>query len=69
MSLSPIQDIEDKLDQLIRLCAQLEKENTSLTAKEATWELERKRLTEKNEIARTRVEAMISHLKNLETES
>ncbi|MFL0811413.1 MAG: TIGR02449 family protein [Agarilytica sp.] len=69
MSSSPMKNIEDKLDDLIRLCARLEKENATLKAKESSWEQERKRLIEKNEIARTRVEAMIKHLKTLEIES
>ncbi len=69
MSASSLQNIEDKLDELIRLCTHLEKENATLQAKEASWDQERTRLTEKNEIARKRVEAMITHLKNLETES
>lgn len=69
MSSSLMNNIEDKLDELIRLCARLEKENATLKAKEDSWEQERKRLIEKNEIARTRVEAMIKHLKNLEIES
>ncbi|MFL0800172.1 MAG: TIGR02449 family protein [Agarilytica sp.] len=69
MSSSQLKNIEAKLDDLIRLCNHLEKENATLQAKEASWEQERKRLIEKNEIARKRVEAMIEHLKNLETES
>lgn len=69
MSSSSLQHIEDKLDELIRLCTHLEKENATLLAKEASWDIERKRLMEKNDIARKRVEAMITHLKNLETES
>ncbi len=69
MSSSLLKNIEDKLDELIRRNTQLEKENATLTAKESSWEQERKRLIEKNDIARTRVEAMIKHLKDLETES
>ena len=69
MASSKLKSVEDKLDELIRLCHQLEKENASLRASAMSWQQERKRLVEKNEIARTRVEAMIEHLKNLETES
>ncbi len=69
MSSSLLKNIEDKLDELIRRNTQLEKENATLMAKESSWEQERKRLIEKNDIARTRVEAMIKHLKDLETES
>lgn len=60
--------LEAKLDQLVSLCTRLQKENQQLREKESNWLHERARLTEKNELARTRVEAMITHLKNLEQE-
>jgi len=69
MSASLVKSVEEKLDELIRLCNRLEKENATLKAQEQGWEQERKRLVEKNDIARTRVEAMIQHLKDLESES
>lgn len=69
MSTPLMQQVETKLDELIRLCDRLQSENTTLRAKEAGWEQERKRLIEKNDIARKRVEAMIHHLKALESES
>ncbi|WP_086929801.1 TIGR02449 family protein [Agarilytica rhodophyticola] len=69
MATSLIKNVEGKLDELIRICSRLEKENSTLRAKEEGWQQERKRLMEKNEIARARVEAMIQHLKTLETES
>ncbi|WNO08839.1 TIGR02449 family protein [Teredinibacter sp. KSP-S5-2] len=65
MSNQLLSNVEAKLDELIELCGKLEKENATLKAKEETWHQERKRLLEKNEIARTRVEAMINRLKNL----
>lgn len=68
MSATQFKAIEDKLDMLIRRCRGLEKENAALRAKEDVWGQERKRLIEKNDIARKRVEAMIKHLKELETE-
>ncbi len=61
--------IEHKVDALIQRCAELEKEAATLREKEAHWEEERARLVEKNEKARTRVEAMISHLKSLASEA
>ena len=68
MSKSLIENVENKLDHLIRWCQLLEKENATLKAKEQEWDQERKRLVEKNEIARNRVEEMIQHLKDLETD-
>lgn len=64
-----LSDIESKLDALLKHCARLESENEALRAKEQAWEGERSRLIEKNEKARTRVEAMITHLKNLNTDA
>lgn len=69
MSRKLLTDLESKLDELIGLCTSLEKENSKLKAREETWQQEKTRLVEKNEIARTRVEAMISRLKNLGQES
>lgn len=69
MTENAINTLEDKLDQLIRLCDRLKEENEAYQEKESKWLRERTRLIEKNELARTRVEAMISKLKNLETES
>lgn len=69
MSQTVLNSLENKLDQLIKLCERLEKENKTLRAKESEWARERTRLVEKNEIARSRVEAMITRLKSLETHS
>ncbi len=60
--------LETKLDKLILLCNRLQQENAELKARESEWQRERVRLVEKNELARSRVEAMISHLKNLDAE-
>ena len=60
--------LETKLERLILLTSRLQQENTELKAREAAWLQERVRLIEKNELARSRVEAMITHLKSLDTE-
>ncbi|MES2675462.1 MAG: TIGR02449 family protein [Pseudomonadota bacterium] len=60
--------LETKLDRLILLTHRLQQENAELKARESEWQRERVRLIEKNELARTRVEAMITHLKSLDTE-
>lgn len=68
MSQPLIATLEAKLDQLIQTCERLHQENRSLRDKESNWLRERTRLIEKNEMARTRVEAMITRLKSLETD-
>jgi cell division protein ZapB len=60
--------LETKLDRLILLTNRLQQENSELKARESAWLQERVRLIEKNELARSRVEAMITHLKSLDTE-
>jgi cell division protein ZapB len=60
--------LETKLDRLIQSCNRLQQENAEYKARENEWQRERTRLIEKNELARSRVEAMISHLKNLDTD-
>ena len=58
--------LEQKIDELIRLCEQLNNENTALKNKASNWTLERAKLVEKNELARAKIEAMITRLKSLE---
>ena len=60
--------LETKLDRLILLTSRLQQENAELKTRESEWLRERVRLVEKNEVARSRVEAMITHLKNLDAE-
>jgi cell division protein ZapB len=60
--------LETKLDKLILHCNRLQQENAELKARESEWQRERVRLIEKNELARSRVEAMITHLRNLDAE-
>jgi cell division protein ZapB len=60
--------LETKLDKLILQCNRLQQENSELKARESEWQRERVRLIEKNELARSRVEAMITHLRNLDAE-
>lgn len=60
------QQIEQKIDELIKLCDQLNNDNISLKHHAANWSVERAKLVEKNELARSKIEAMISRLKSLE---
>ena len=58
-----------RLELLIARVEQLNRQNALLTAQEKTWREERAHLIEKNEIARHKVESMISRLKALEHDS
>lgn len=68
MARNDLRQLEDKIDRLISVCEQLQAENQSLREREATLLKERSQLVEKNETARSRVEAMITRLKNLEVD-
>jgi len=63
-----IENLEAKIDELILLCDELERKQAVMQADRDTWVRERNRLLEKNELAKTKVEAMIMRLKSLEQE-
>lgn len=69
MALQNYDALERKVDELVRLCARMGRENRALKAQQHAWTIERARLIEKNELAKQRVEAMISRLKGLENDS
>jgi cell division protein ZapB len=58
--------LEQRIDELIDTVSLLKNENTSLRQQKDKLSSERSQLIEKTEIARNRVEAMISRLKSLE---
>ncbi len=66
MADNQLQVLEQKIDELIALCDQLNRENQALKADSAGWQRERQDLMDKNELARTRVEAMINRLRTME---
>jgi cell division protein ZapB len=66
MSDVDVQALERKIDELLRLCRELSRANQALLAKHDDWAAERAQLIERNELAKSKVEAMISRLKALE---
>jgi cell division protein ZapB len=65
---SQLKALEKKIDELIELCAQLNRENQLLKSESASWQRERQTLVQKNELARTKVAAMLDRLRKLEHE-
>jgi cell division protein ZapB len=61
-----LKDFEGKLDQLIEQYHCVKIENSSLKSKQETLVREKAKLLEKTNLARTRVEAMITRLKAME---
>ena len=58
--------LEVKIEELIGLCTVLTKENRALRTQQQNMTTERAKLIEKNELAKSRVESMITRLKALE---
>jgi cell division protein ZapB len=58
--------LEQRVEELIRACSTLKEENDTLRQKQGHLIAERAELIEKTELARTRVEAMITRLKAME---
>jgi len=66
MAEKEIKMLEARVNELIDACVHLKEENKTLRASQETLVNERAALIEKTEMARNRVEAMISRLKSLE---
>ena len=62
-----IKRIEVRVEELVRAYERLKNENKSLRERQETLVRERAALIEKTEMARSRVEAMISRLKSMES--
>ena len=60
--------LERRVDELIQRLSAVNSENQSLRESQAALIAERARLIEKTELARTRVEGMITRLKAMEQE-
>ena len=61
--------LEEKIDQLIALCAQLNRENKALKEENLNYQQERRDLIAKNDLARARVEATLQRLRSMEAAS
>lgn len=61
-----LRQLEGRIDELIETVSALKSENTSLRQQKDKLMSERSQLIEKTEMARSRVEAMISRLRSLE---
>lgn len=68
MEFKELSMLSKKVDDLIVLCHRLRQENRILHEGEQAWKQDRSNLTEKNEMARAKVEAMIVRLRAIEQE-
>ena len=58
--------LERRVSELISLTEQLSRDNKALRTQQENWSIERAKLIEKNELAKSRVESMIGRLRALE---
>ena len=58
--------LTSRIDDLIALCATLARENQALQKEQAAWRAERARLIERNELAKSKIDAMIGRLRSLD---
>lgn len=58
--------LDEKIDALVALCADMKRENQTLRAKEHNWQSERQQLLENNKLAKSRLESVLNRLKSME---
>lgn len=61
-----IRKLENRIEELIRVCDRLKDENEALRNQQESLSSEKSQLIEKNEQVRARVEAMITRLRAME---
>jgi cell division protein ZapB len=61
-----INTLEERIDELIALCDELESKHRAMATDRENWIQERTSLLEKNEMTKAKIEAMIMRLKSLE---
>ena len=60
--------LEERVQALLQINQTLLEHNRALRAQQQSWQVERAKLIERNELAKSQVEAMISRLKAQEQE-
>ncbi|MDA1371236.1 MAG: TIGR02449 family protein [Proteobacteria bacterium] len=63
MSEERFDTLNDKVDDLIDICAEMKRENQLLKASANSWQSERKQLMDKNKQAKTKLESILVRLK------
>lgn len=68
MDKNAIQQLEQQVDELLRTSRRLREENMLLRSQQTAWLSERSQLIEKTDVARSRIEKMVSRLRELDSE-
>ncbi len=66
MSEDTFYSLNEKVDDLIHLCAEMKHENQLLKANENSWSAERKQLIDSNKEAKTKLQSILVRLKAME---
>jgi cell division protein ZapB len=66
MSEDSFQSLNEKVDDLIELCAEMKRENQLLKANESNWQSERQQLLERNKEAKSKLESILVRLKAMD---
>ncbi|MGA0806824.1 MAG: TIGR02449 family protein [Pseudohongiellaceae bacterium] len=66
MSTNNFKTLESKIDELIKLCSDMKKENQLLRDRAHQWQQERETLLGKHQLARVRLDKVLRRLKALE---
>ncbi len=66
MNEDSFQNLSNKVDDLIDLCAQMKRENQLLKANESSWQSERQKLLEKNKETKSKLESILVRLKAMD---
>ena len=61
----PFELLEDRISDLILLANKLSNENQELRTERKKWIMERAELTKKNELAKSKLESVLSRLKRM----
>ena len=66
MSEDSFENLTEKVDNLIDICADMKRENQALKASTNSWQSERKQLMDKNNVAKSKLESILVRLKSLD---
>lgn len=58
--------LEARVDELVELCESLANENRALRKRNRAWAAEKSNLVERNELARSKIDALIDRLKSMD---
>jgi cell division protein ZapB len=68
MDKDALEQLEQQVEELLRVGRRLREENMLLRSQQAAWLSERAQLIEKTDVAKTRIERMLGRLKELDEE-